>query len=234
MSIPLPHLLNLALHIGAGLAAIGLGLALLAKAKGTPAHRRQGRLFVLLALVVCATGAAGNVFFRFMPLFAVLTVLVTYQVLSGWHVVHTRADGPNWIDALLALCAAAWALGLLPALLSCGSMDDEQAKAAPVVIHATLGVLAFLLAYDAARWCFPRHWHATLWRYEHIYKLVASLSGMLSAAAGNLARDGQPWSQLLPSVLGMAVIAVCIWRDRHARPRPAVKPPGSDWRRSTR
>lgn len=137
MSIPLPHLLNLALHIGAGLAAIGLGLALLAKAKGTPAHRRQGRVFVLLALVVCATGAAGNVFFRFMSLFAVLTVLVTYQVLSGWHVVHTRADGPNWIDAL-------------------------------------------------------------------------------------------------PSVLGMAVIAVCIWRDRHARPRPAVKPPGSDWRRSTR
>ncbi|QOY95186.1 hypothetical protein IM543_04760 [Massilia sp. UMI-21] len=215
MRIPLPHLLNLALHIGAGAAAIGLGLALLAQAKGTAAHRKQGRTFVLLTLVVCATGAIGSALFRFVPLFAILTVLVTYQLLSGWHVVYTRAAGPNRVDALLALSAAAWAIGLLPVLLSPGGM----AGAAPAVIPAALGGLAVLLAYDTARWCFPRHWHARLWRYEHIYKLVASLFGMLSAAVGNLVRVGQPWSQLLPSVLGMMVIVICIRRDIRARAR---------------
>lgn len=209
MNIPLPHLLNLASHIGAGIAAIGLGLILLAGAKGTLRHRRWGRVFVALTLVVCATGVIGNVFFRFIPLFAVLTVLVTYQLLSGWHVVHTRAAGPNRVDALLALCAAGWAIGLLPMLLAAGARAD----AAPAVVWSSLGALALLLAYDAARWCFPRHWHASLWRYEHIYKLVASLSGMLSAAAGNLVRIGQPWSQLLPSVLGMLTIAALIWCD---------------------
>jgi uncharacterized membrane protein len=209
MSISSPHLLNIVAHIGAGTAAIGLGLILLAGAKGTIGHRRWGRLFVALTLVVCATGAIGNLFFRFIPLFAVLTVLVTYQLLSGWHAVHTKAAGPNRIDALLALCAAAWAIGLLPGVLSAGS----QAGAVPVVVWSSLGTLAFLLAYDAARWCFPRHWHATLWRYEHIYKLVASLFGMLSAAGGNLFPVGQPWSQLLPSALGLVTIAAFIRRD---------------------
>jgi len=225
MHLSLPHLLNLVLHVAAGVAAICLGLALLAWAKGTPAHRRRGRIFVLLALLVCASGAVGTVFFRFIPLFAVLTLLVTYQLLSGWHAVYTKAAGPNRIDALLAVCAAAWAIGLMPGLL---------AGETGVVVYSTMGTLALLLAYDAARWCFPRRWHAALWRYEHIYKLVASLFGMLSSATGNLLRVGQPWSQLLPSLLGLAVIAVCIRREHQARSGAALSPPESDWRRSLR
>lgn len=213
MDISLPHLSNLAAHIAAGTAAIGLGAAILASTKGTLLHRRRGRLFVALTLAVCATGAIGNLFFRFTPLFAVLTVLVTYQLLSGWHVVHTKADGPDRIDVLLAVAATAWTAALMPSLFSTGVKED----AAPIVVYASLGGLALLLAYDAARWCFPRHWHASLWRYEHIYKLVASLFGMLSAAAGNLVRIGQPWSQLLPSVLGMLVIGALIWSEHRAR-----------------
>lgn len=230
MHITLPHLLNLAIHVGAGIAAIALGLLLLARVKGTPAHRRQGRIFVLLTLCVCATGVVGSIFFRFVPLFAVLTLLVGYQLLSGWHVVYTRAAGPDRIDALLAVCAAAGALGLLPALRQAAG----ETGAAPVVVLSTLGALALLLAYDAARWCFPRRWHAVLWRHEHIYKLVASLFGMLSSATGNLVRVGQPWSQLLPSLLGMVVVAVCIWRAHRAGVREALSPPESDWRRSIR
>ncbi|WP_373896711.1 hypothetical protein [uncultured Massilia sp.] len=101
MHLPLPHLLNLALHVGAGIAAIVVGLGLLAKTKGTPTHRRRGRIFVAFTLLVCATGIIGSVLFRFIPLFAVLTLLVTYQLLSGWHAVHTKAAGPDRIDALL-------------------------------------------------------------------------------------------------------------------------------------
>ncbi|SFC60489.1 hypothetical protein [Massilia yuzhufengensis] len=217
MDFPLPQLLNLAAHIGAGIAAICLGMAMLAGAKGTPTHRSRGRLFAALTLAVCGTAIIGNVFFRFVPVFAVLTVLVTYQLLSGWHVVYTKAAGPNRFDALLGVCAAAWTIGLVPVLLAAG----DKGGAAPPVIHASLGALAFLLAYDAARWCFPTRWHASLWRVEHIYKLVASLFGMLSAAVGNLVRVGQPWSQLLPSVLGMLAIALFIWRELRLRRRAA-------------
>ena len=82
------HLFNVGIHIGAGIIAMALGFWLLASVKGSQAHRKVGRVFVLFTLVVCASAAIGNMVFRFMPLFAVLTVLVLYQLLSGWHVMH--------------------------------------------------------------------------------------------------------------------------------------------------
>lgn len=212
MTMVWTHLLNIALHIGAGIAAMGLGFLMLASSKGTASHRRRGRLFVAFTCIVCATGIVGNVFFRFIPLFAVLTVLVSYQLASGWHVIFTKASGPNRIDALFALIAGAWALYLIPLLFASGAQASAE-----VVIYSSMGALFVLLAYDAARWCFPRHWHAALWRYEHIYKLISALFAMLSAATGNVIRVGQPWSQLLPSVLGAVAILWFFGSNRRAQ-----------------
>lgn len=207
------HLINLAVHVGAGIAAMGLGFFMLASPKGDLPHRKRGRRFVALTLVVCATAVIGNTFFRFVPLFAVLTVLVLYQLLSGWHVVHTKSAGPNRVDALLLLCAAAWTVFLVPVLLS------APRSSAPTVVYSSLAAIVVMLAYDSARWGFPRTWHATLWRYEHIYKLNAALFAMLSAATGNLIRIAQPWSQLLPTVVGFCVVFWCFWRN-HADQAP--------------
>jgi len=52
------------------------------------------------------------------------------------------------------------------------------------------------------RWLFPKRRHARLWRYEHIYKILGCLFGMLSAAVGNTVRVGQPWSRLAPTAIG--------------------------------
>jgi uncharacterized membrane protein len=183
------HLINLFSHIGAGIAAIGLGFLLLASAKATPWHRERGRVFVALTLLVCATSVVGNVFFRFIPLLAVLTVVVAYQLLSGWHVIYTKAAGPNRIDALLSVCAAGCAMFLIPLLLS----GNGTRVAAPTVIYSSLGALVFLLAYDTVRWCFPRRWHATLWRYEHIFKVVASVCDVF----GSNRQPGEIWTALV-------------------------------------
>jgi uncharacterized membrane protein len=208
-----PHLLNILVHIGAGLAAMALGFYLLWKPKGTLRHRRGGRVFAGLTLVVCVSAATGIVLFRFMPLFAVLTVLVSYQLLSGWHVIYTKAAGPNAVDALLLLAGAALAAWLTARLFGPGAVRG----AADAVMYATLATLLVLMCYDAARWLFPKRWHASLWPYEHIYKLVASLFAMLSAAIGNSIRVGQPWPQLLPSVAGLLVILWLWKRNRRAR-----------------
>lgn len=218
----LAHLTNLALHIGAGVIAMAIGFWLLAARKGTAAHRKTGRIFVALTLLVCACAAIGNVFFRFLPLFAVLTVLVLYQLLSGWHVIYTRADGPNRVDALLCASATLGGAALMPLVLAKGAGESGLS-----VIYSSLGTLLFLLAYDALRWLFPRRWHATLWRYEHIYKLLASLFAMVSAAAGNLFPHAQPWSQLAPSALGIACIAWFFWREfnrSRLRAAPSLEP----------
>jgi len=209
-----PHLLNILLHILAGTAAILFGMVLLARPKDAIHHRRRGRVFVLLTCVVCLTAAIGNAVFRFLPLFAVLTVLVSYQLLSGWHVIYTRAAGPDALDAGLLLGAAVITALLVRRLFADGALADASAS----VLYSTLGAVACLLAYDAARWLFPQRWHAVLWRCEHIYKILGCLFGMLSAAVGNTVRAGQPWSQLAPSALGMAVVVCCIVRT-HRRTR---------------
>jgi uncharacterized membrane protein len=205
-----PHLLNILIHILAGSAAIVLGLYVLGKPKDAAGHRRCGRVFVLLTMVVCLTAAIGNAVFRFLPLFAVLTVLVSYQLLSGWHVIHTRAAGPDRLDAALLLGAFVIAAMLVHRLFADGAMRGASAS----VLYSTLAALAMLLAYDAARWLFPLRWHAVLWRYEHIYKILGCLFGMLSAAVGNTVRGGQPWSQLAPSALGLVTVMWCMARVR--------------------
>ncbi len=208
-AMDLAHASNIALHIGAGSIAMAIGFWLLASKKGSAAHRKAGRIFAGFTLAVCATAALGNIFFRFMPLFAVLTVLVLYQLLSGWHVIYTKSAGPDRIDALMGVCAMVAGAALTPLALARAESDAS-------VIYSSLVTLLLLLAYDWMRWLFPRHWHGALWRYEHIYKLLASLFAMASAAAGNLFPQAQPWSQLVPSALGIACIAWFFWREATA------------------
>ncbi len=202
------HLLSLALHVLAGALGILLGLVLLARAKGTPQHVRLGRVFVALAGTVGLTALVGTVFFRFIPLFAVLTLLVPYVLLSGWHAIYTKANGPDKWDALLLGVAIAAAGELVPVLLNAPTGGCSNGP----VIKGTLGALALVLTYDAARWLFPRRWHARTWRYEHIYKLLSALFGMMSAAVGNLL-GGVPAAQLAPSVLGGVAILWFFWRE---------------------
>jgi uncharacterized membrane protein len=199
------HLLNLGLHIGCGVAAIVLGFVILSATKGTARHRRLGRRFGILTLAVCASAVTGNLLFRFIPLFAILTVLVLYQFLGAWRAVVTRADGPNFVDAALTSVAATAGFILAPVV---GAVPGGSSA----VVQSTLAALALVVGYDILRWLFPEPWHGTLWRYEHVYKAVASLFAMLSAASGNAIRFGQPWSQLLPSAIGVATIGWMLWR----------------------
>lgn len=223
MGMGLAHLSNLAIHVGAGLVSISLGFALLARAKGTPWHRRWGRTFATCVLVVGGTAAFGSAMFRFMPLFVVLTVLTIYQVVSGWRAVRNREAGPGALDAAWTGAAIVASVALLPVFLATPATGNSR----PVVMISTLGALAAILAYDALRWLFPRRWFATLWIYEHVYKLVSSFAALLSALAGNVIRWGQPWSQVLPSALGTALIVY--WSVRLARgDSRRFAPTGSD------
>ena len=206
-----PHLTNIAVHVGAGAMGLLLGAILLALAKGTRLHRMLGRVFVGLAGLVCVSALVGTVFFRFIPLFAVLTLLVSYLVLGGWRVIYTQGRGPTAWDAALTACALLGTVLLVPVLLQA---DLGNGSSAPV-IFSTLAAVVVVMAYDVAKWFFPRHWHARLWRYEHIYKVLSALSGMASAAVGNIFHTTV--AQLLPSVLGTAVIAWFFWREARHR-----------------
>ena len=208
-----PHTTNIAVHVTAGALGLALGALMLLQAKGTPLHRRLGRVFIGCAGVVCVSALVGTVFFRFIPLFAVLTLLVSYLVLGGWRVIYTQGQGPSAWDAALTASALVGTLVLVPVLLRA----DFSHGSSPPVLFSTLGAVVVVIVYDIAKWFFPRRWHARLWRYEHIYKVVSALSGMASAAIGNIFHTTV--AQLLPSALGTLVIAWFFWRESQ-RPRP--------------
>lgn len=197
--MPPGHLSNLVVHINAGTVALALGVTILLRAKGTDSHRRLGRVFSWLTLIVCLSATFGLLVFRFMPLFAVLTLLVIYQLGGGWRAGRTRAAGPALVDALWTIAAITGSIVLVVILL-------REPEGLSTVVASTLGALGFVIGYDVIRWTFPQRWHRIAWRYEHSYKMIAATSGMLSALMGNVVRVGRPWSQLWPVPLGFIVI----------------------------
>ena len=203
--MPSAHVINIGVHVLSGLIAMLLGFSIVFMAKGTARHKRFGRWFFYATLVVCMAAALGLFAFRFLPVFAVLTVLVWYQLLGGWRAAQTQGAGPNALDAFLTVLATGFTVWLTPIVI-------EQTTGAKALVYSTLAAVASMLFYDSVRWLFPRRWYARLWLYEHSYKMLAALFGMLSALVGNVVRYGQPWSQLLPSALGLAVIVFFFWR----------------------
>jgi len=214
-SMSLGHVANISIHVIFGALAIALGFVILFKTKGTPTHKRLGRYFVFLTSIVCATAIVGTLFFRYIPVFAVLSVLVPYQLLSGWYTVRKQSKEPSRLDAMLTLVAMVFLMVLAPKVLASHAM----------VAFSSLGALATILLYDSARWIFPKRWHLVLWKYEHVYKMNASLFGMLSAFVGNVVRMGQPWSQLMPSAAGLLVILFFFLKlGRHNEEAPLARP----------
>lgn len=212
-----PHLSNILVHAGTGLVALLLGFAILAMEKGSRAHNRLGNLFCLFTLMVCFSAIVGLVCFRFMPNFAVITLLVLYQLVGGWRAARSREKGPTIVDACWTVIAVAFVIYLAPFVL-------RQAGGANSIALSSFGALAFVLAYDCTRFIFPQRWHEHLWRYEHSYKLLSALFGMLSALVGNVIRLWQPWSQLIPSAIGILVISYFFFKlyteDRDKANRP--------------
>lgn len=216
--MPSAHLSNIAIHVTAGSVGLLLGSILLILNKGTALHVKLGRIFIGMAAVVCSSALVGTIFFRFIPLFAVLTLLVSYLVLGGWRVIYTKEGGPAIWDAALTTAAVFGTAILFPVLLKA---DLSQGSSVPV-IFSTLSAVVVVIAYDVAKWFFPRGWHIRLWRFEHIYKVLSALFGMASAAIGNIFHT--TLAQLLPSLIGTLVIGWYFWREfqRHKRSHSTI------------
>jgi len=199
------HLINIGIHILTGTIGIIVGLIVLALTKENNLHKRLGQWFCYMCLAVCVSAATGLLFFRFLPVFALLNLLVFYQLVGGWRSARTKAKGPAIADLYFTLCVTI-AFGLL-------FIITLKANAgAPIILYSTAAALAFMLVYDAVRWFFPRRVFTWLWKYEHAYKLISCVFGMISAFMGNSIRWGQPWSQIVPSAIGIFVIMYFFYR----------------------
>lgn len=199
--INLFHQVNIIFHVAAGTTALFLGISILILKKGTPRHKKLGRIFLgLMAIVIC-TGLLGVLAFGRNNFLLVLTLLSGYNAFSGYRIIKSRSNKPKILDIIIALVTLTSGLYFLYYIKSFGMIWD------PVVIYSTLGALFLTIAYDLFRYLIPKATYGKLWLYEHIYKLTSSLTALFSAFVGTVLPNFQPFSQILPSAIG-TVIAI--------------------------
>lgn len=193
------HTANIVTHVAAGSLALLSGVAALLTPKGGRRHRQSGRFFLYLLAIVVLTGLFGVFVFKRNVFLLVITLLSGYLGYSGLRIVKLRNNRPHVADIVAAITTLIAAVYFLYYLGRIGMMWS------PVVIYSTVGYLFLVIAYDGARYLIPARHYRNGWLYEHIVKMVSAFSGLLSAFSGTLFPQFQPYSQILPSVLGTAI-----------------------------
>ena len=186
------HSFNIVLHVGAGLAALAMGLWQLAVPKGGPSHRRRGRWLLALAGTSVASAGLGAVLFRPRPDLLAVCLLVAYQLYSGWRCLRLPRGGrapADWGPAVLLLASA---IAMLAA--------QDHFWPAPVV-HSVGAAMVFTAGYDLLRTVFPLAWRQFLNPAEHAWRLCAMIGALASVAAA----QQLPASTAAQSSLGVSL-----------------------------
>ncbi len=194
------HAVDLAVHVGAGAIGLAVGLVPLASRKGGRAHRRWGRWFAALAMLVVGAAILSDLFASPSPALVAVTLAAAYQLAGSLRALALRGRVPGGVDAALALAA------LLIAGLLARSANGATASFTPLIQYSTLGWVATIAVYDLSRHAWAQAWSRSFQPLDHGLKMTGVWVAMASAGAGNLLRDWQPWSQLLPNLLGTALM----------------------------
>lgn len=202
------HVTNMMVHVIAGTLALMAGLVALIVKKGQRWHRLMGRFFLYLMVVVIFTALVGVFLFGRNTFLLVITVLSGYLAYSGYRVLKTKAKPMRLFDVAIALLALVAVSYFLYYFYLIGLIWS------PVIIYSTVGYLLLILVYDFAKFLMLAGYREQSWIYEHILKMTSAFSGLLSAFAGTLFSQYQPYSQFIPSILGTIIAIVFMLRVR--------------------
>lgn len=193
----IPHLINIIVHVISGSLALVLGIIAMATRKGGKIHKKSGQIFLFLVSLVITTGLIGVFVFKVNTFLLVITLLSGYQAFSGYRILKLKSNSPKVLDILVALLTLTSGIYFLYYFKSIGMFWS------PVIIYSTVGTLFLIIAYDFLRYFIPKNNYKNLWLYEHIYKMVAAFTALLSAFIGTVLPQYHPYSQFLPSVFGV-------------------------------
>lgn len=211
------HTANISVHICFGTLGLIIGLVALIYQNRPQRHIRYGRWFLYTLMVVVSTAFAGIVFFRSSPFLLMLTLLGGYVGYSGYRAVRLRGQRSSVVDVLLAI-------GVLTAgSLYLRSMQVAGGNWSPAVIYSTLSALVLVAGYDILKHFWLFHRLRTCWLYEHIYKIMSAYNAIASAFAGTVLPQYKPYSQILPTVVCLNIIAYFIWK-RARKPKKLTIP----------
>jgi uncharacterized membrane protein len=191
-----PHLVNLAVHVVFGSAALLLGIAAIITAKGGPMHRRVGRWFLYSISVVLATALIGLLVFDFRAFLFVVTLLSFYDAFSGFRALQLHGARPRLADRIMSV------LAFISPPIFFVLMHRLHLPWAPILTYSILGGLLLMGSYDLARNFLPIRWLQRTWMQEHLVKMLSAYVAISSAFAGTVFPSFMPWSAVAPTSIG--------------------------------
>ncbi|MDO3388234.1 hypothetical protein QWI17_20475 [Gilvimarinus sp. SDUM040013] len=201
------QLLNVSTHIFAGSLILLLGVGSLLTEKGSSRHKWFGRYFLWGYSVVLFSAIIGVMFFRSPPALAAVTLAATYGFVSGYRSLRMKHYGPGALDQSFALIALALCGYFMTVLHSGGSSSWP-----PAMGYSTISIVSTYALYDVSRVLWRKKWVKSVWPIDHGVKMVGAYFAAASAASGNILRDFQPWSQVMPSVIGTVITLWLVYR----------------------
>jgi hypothetical protein len=213
------HFANVTIHVVAASIALLVGLVSLFSTKGGPLHRRAGKYVFPAAIVATATAVMGVIVDPSRPALTAITISAAYQLVSGMRALWLRGRDDRPLGAFDAAIAI---MGLGAGLWLLLTMGPGTPSFRPAIGYAAVGFVALLSGYDLSRYAWQAKWKRRVWPIDHGVKMLGFYFALVSAAAGNLLRDYQPWSQVVPSAAGVVVLlvfAILFFRRQAARAR---------------
>ena len=192
------HIANILFHILGGTVALAAGLLALLSRKGSRLHIRSGRVFIYAYILIVITAILGIVVFEFRSFLAVATIASAYDVFAGYRALRLRGRRPQAQDVLASV------LALMAPGIFLFAMHVLHKPWSPALTWSVLGGILALSAYDLARIWLPLRWLQRAWLNEHLYKMLAAYIAITATAGATIFPQFQPWSALIPVILGEA------------------------------
>jgi hypothetical protein len=134
-------------HIGAGGLGLLAGYLALYSAKGTPLHRKSGRVFVYAMLTMCVAGATMAAARGVAPAINIPAALLTsYLVITAYMTVRPPMAASRWLNPVLMLVALAVGLTSLSFAFEALTSPDGKRDGMPAFPFVMFGVVATLAA----------------------------------------------------------------------------------------
>ncbi|AWV99919.1 hypothetical protein [Arcticibacterium luteifluviistationis] len=204
------HQINIITHITFGSLAILVGFWPLVSEKGKRIHNLSGRIYLCCVGVVLLTALCGALFFEFRPFLFLLTVMVFYTSFVGYRTLKLKERRPTFIDGFVQF------LGLITVLAYFFVFDIDKAAMSKPVVYFTSVILLAHVIYDFGKYFYSTEYLRKSWLNDHIIRIISSFGGLICAAAGNVLDESyQPYSQLVPSVVGYLLIAYFVYKYRY-------------------
>jgi hypothetical protein len=211
----------LGIHVTAGFTSFLLAPVALATAKGGPAHKRWGMVYLWAMGVVAAT-ALPMALYRPVLFLALVAVFSFYAAFSGYRVLKLKnlssggsAKPVDWIAGGITF-AASFALAFLGAF-------DSKAVQNFGFVAVVFGLLGMRLAYRQMSKFIRKPKEKMWWWYDHLGNFIGSyIAAWTAFSAVTLSRFLHPFwiVWLWPTAIGVPAIA---WTTVHYKRKFAGK-----------